>query len=66
MKEIASKYGPESLALFTHGSGAAYFTILFKASGISTILLNHLMHNAVVQEMKLSLQLLGKRLIHRK
>ena len=34
MKEISAKYGPESLALFTHGSGSSYFTTLFKAFGI--------------------------------
>jgi thiosulfate reductase / polysulfide reductase chain A len=33
MKEISSKYGPESMALFTHGSGSTYFTNLFKAFG---------------------------------
>jgi thiosulfate reductase / polysulfide reductase chain A len=33
MKEISSKYGPESMALFTHGSGSSYFTNLFKAFG---------------------------------
>jgi thiosulfate reductase / polysulfide reductase chain A len=33
MKEISSKYGPESLALFTHGSGSSYFTNLLKAFG---------------------------------
>jgi thiosulfate reductase / polysulfide reductase chain A len=37
MKEISSKYGPESMALFTHGSGSAYFTNLFKAYGSSNI-----------------------------
>ena len=37
MKEISSKYGPESLALFTHGSGSAYFTNLLKAYGSSNI-----------------------------
>jgi thiosulfate reductase/polysulfide reductase chain A len=37
MKEISSKYGPESMALFTHGSGSAYFTNLFKAFGSSNI-----------------------------
>jgi len=33
MKEISIKYGPESMALFTHGSGSSYFTNLFKAFG---------------------------------
>jgi len=37
MKEISSKYGAESLALFTHGSGSTYFTNLFKAFGSSNI-----------------------------
>ena len=37
MKEISSKHGPESMALFTHGSGAAYFTTLFKAFGSDNI-----------------------------
>jgi thiosulfate reductase / polysulfide reductase chain A len=37
IKEISSKYGPESLALFTHGSGSAYFTSLFKALGTDSI-----------------------------
>ncbi len=33
MKTIREKYGPESMALFTHGSGSAYFTTLMKAFG---------------------------------
>jgi thiosulfate reductase/polysulfide reductase chain A len=37
MKAIASKYGPESMALFTHGSGSAYYTTLFKAFGTENI-----------------------------
>jgi len=37
MKDISSKYGPESMALFTHGSGSAYFTNLLKAYGSSNI-----------------------------
>ncbi len=37
MEEISSKYGAESLALFTHGSGSTYFTNLFKAFGSSNI-----------------------------
>jgi thiosulfate reductase / polysulfide reductase chain A len=37
MKDISSKYGPESMALFTHGSGSAYFTNLLKAYGSANI-----------------------------
>lgn len=37
MKNIANKYGPESMALFTHGSGSAYYTNLFKAYGSGNI-----------------------------
>ncbi len=37
MKEIAEKYGPESMALFTHGSGSTFFENLFKAYGSDTI-----------------------------
>jgi thiosulfate reductase/polysulfide reductase chain A len=37
MKEISSKYGAESMALFTHGSGSTYFTNLIKAFGSSNI-----------------------------
>ena len=37
MKDISSKYGAESMALFTHGSGSTYFTNLFKAFGSSNI-----------------------------
>jgi thiosulfate reductase/polysulfide reductase chain A len=33
MKEISSKYGPESMALLTHGSGSSYYTTLMKAFG---------------------------------
>jgi thiosulfate reductase/polysulfide reductase chain A len=33
MKEISSKYGPESMALLTHGSGSSYFTTLMRAFG---------------------------------
>jgi thiosulfate reductase / polysulfide reductase chain A len=33
MKDISSKFGPESIALFTHGSGSGYFTTLLKAFG---------------------------------
>jgi thiosulfate reductase/polysulfide reductase chain A len=37
MKDISTKYGPESMALFTHGSGSAYYTTLFKAFGSTNI-----------------------------
>jgi thiosulfate reductase / polysulfide reductase chain A len=37
MKAISRKYGPESMALFTHGSGSSYFTNLFKAFGSPNI-----------------------------
>ncbi len=37
MKDISSKHGPESLALFSHGSGSSYFTTLFKALGTANI-----------------------------
>lgn len=37
MKEISARYGPESMALFTHGSGSAYLTTLFKAFGSANI-----------------------------
>jgi thiosulfate reductase / polysulfide reductase chain A len=37
MKEIAVKYGPESMALFTHGSGSTYYTSLLKAYGSGNI-----------------------------
>lgn len=37
MKDISSKYGPESMALFTHGSGSGYFTTLMKAYGSANI-----------------------------
>ena len=37
MKDISSKYGPESMALFTHGSGSGYFTTLFRAFGSANI-----------------------------
>jgi len=37
MKEISAKYGPESMALFSHGSGSAYYTTLFKAFGSGNI-----------------------------
>jgi|WetSurMetagenome_2_1015567.scaffolds.fasta_scaffold09441_5 thiosulfate reductase / polysulfide reductase chain A len=37
MKDISSKYGPSSMALFTHGSGSSYLTTLFKAFGSENI-----------------------------
>jgi thiosulfate reductase / polysulfide reductase chain A len=37
MKEISAKYGPESIALFTHGSGSSNFTNLFNAFGSPNI-----------------------------
>ena len=37
MKGISSNYGPESMALFTHGSGSAYFTNFLKAFGSSNV-----------------------------
>ncbi len=37
MKDISVKYGPESMALFTHGSGSTYYTNLFKAFGSANI-----------------------------
>lgn len=37
MKDISSKYGPESMALFTHGSGSSNFATLFKAYGTANI-----------------------------
>jgi thiosulfate reductase / polysulfide reductase chain A len=37
MEDISSKYGPESMALFTHGSGSGYFTTLMKAYGSANI-----------------------------
>jgi thiosulfate reductase/polysulfide reductase chain A len=37
IKDISSKYGPESLALFTHGSGSAYYTSIFKALGSGNV-----------------------------
>jgi thiosulfate reductase / polysulfide reductase chain A len=37
MKAIRSAYGPESIALFTHGSGSAYYTSLMKAFGSNNI-----------------------------
>jgi thiosulfate reductase / polysulfide reductase chain A len=37
LKEISAKYGPESLALFTHGSGSSYYTTLFRALGSGNI-----------------------------
>lgn len=37
MKEIAATNGPESIALFNHGSAGGHFTHLLKAFGSSTI-----------------------------
>jgi thiosulfate reductase / polysulfide reductase chain A len=37
MKDIAGKYGTESLALFTHGTGSTYFSTLFKSLGCTNI-----------------------------
>lgn len=37
MKKIASENGPESMALFAHGSGASYFSTLFNAFGSPNI-----------------------------
>jgi thiosulfate reductase/polysulfide reductase chain A len=37
MKDIASKHGPECVALFTHGSGGKYFGTLLKAYGSENI-----------------------------
>jgi thiosulfate reductase/polysulfide reductase chain A len=37
MKDISSRYGPESMALFTHGSGSSNFTTLFRAYGSANI-----------------------------
>lgn len=37
MKAIAAQHGPESIALFTHGSGGAYFSTLLKAFGSASI-----------------------------
>lgn len=37
MKEIAAKHGPESIALFNHGSAGSHFSHLLKSFGSSTI-----------------------------
>ena len=37
MKVIKEKYGPESIALFTHGSGGAFFKTLLKAYGSDNV-----------------------------
>ncbi|MFH0842466.1 MAG: molybdopterin-dependent oxidoreductase [Bacteroidota bacterium] len=37
MKEIASKHGPESMALFAHGSAISYFSTIFSAYGSANI-----------------------------
>ena len=33
IKKLSAEYGPECIALFTHGSGGKYFTTLLKALG---------------------------------
>jgi thiosulfate reductase / polysulfide reductase chain A len=35
--DISAKYGPESMALFTHGSGSSYYTTMFKGLGSDNI-----------------------------
>ncbi|MCK9413143.1 MAG: molybdopterin-dependent oxidoreductase [Prolixibacteraceae bacterium] len=37
MKEIAAKHGPESMALFNHGSSGKYFTHLLNAFGSNNV-----------------------------
>ena len=37
MKDISAKYGPESMALFSHGSGSSYFSTLLRAFGSGNI-----------------------------
>lgn len=37
MKTIKDNYGPESMALFSHGSGSSYFSTLMRAFGSSNI-----------------------------
>jgi len=37
MKEISARYGPESIALFNHGSAGHYFTHLLNAFGSTTV-----------------------------
>lgn len=37
MKEIATKHGPESMALFNHGSSGKYFTHLLNAFGSNNV-----------------------------
>jgi thiosulfate reductase/polysulfide reductase chain A len=37
MKSISATYGPESMALFTHGSGSTYFTTLMRSFGSENI-----------------------------
>ena len=37
IRDISAKYGPESMALFTHGSGSSYYTTMFKALGSGNI-----------------------------
>jgi thiosulfate reductase/polysulfide reductase chain A len=37
MKDISAKFAPESMALFTHGSGSSNFTNLFNAFGSANV-----------------------------
>jgi thiosulfate reductase/polysulfide reductase chain A len=37
MQQIKDNYGPESMALFTHGSGTAYFNTLMRAYGSENV-----------------------------
>ena len=37
IRDITAKFGPESMALFTHGSGSSYYTTMFKALGSGNI-----------------------------
>lgn len=37
MKKISERYGPESIALFTHGTGSTYFSTLLHAFGSENI-----------------------------
>jgi thiosulfate reductase / polysulfide reductase chain A len=49
MKKIKSNYGPEAVALFSHGIGGNFFKHTLKAYG-SKIFQLLLLHNAVVRE----------------
>lgn len=55
MNQISEEHGPESLALFKHGSGGAHFGKLFKAFGSRNITAPP-MHNAVDQEKLVSMR----------